>query len=253
MKLSILIPHLRSRDALALISSIKDQIHAADDEVGLCIDGDNGERTSGQKRQLLMEDAGGEYVCFVDDDDTVADDYVEQLLEGCHSGADVVTFNAAITGIPTSVSTHSMWQFGLTDDLRQHGLMTVNHLCAWKRSIATMVGWCPELGFGDDQLWYQPLFYSGIVKTQFHIDKCLYRYNFNQQTTANCTAERIALSREYVGEGLRCFWWSEQDIVIEVPEEHRVLDQLVRVRDRHNRQFLARFSDLRHFHTITLH
>ena len=73
MKLSILIPTLFSRkekfcNLMTILSS------QANDEVEVVINRDNGEKSIGEKRNELLKEATGEYVCFVDDDDMVDDD-----------------------------------------------------------------------------------------------------------------------------------------------------------------------------------
>ena len=45
-------------------------------EVEVLTELDDGTRSIGEKRNALVESAGGEYVCFVDDDDMVSSDYV---------------------------------------------------------------------------------------------------------------------------------------------------------------------------------
>src|SRR5262252_6316020 len=56
---------------------------------------DNRARTVGEKRQALLDMAGGEYIAFVDDDDDVAEDYVDRLLECIqhNRGVDVIAFD----------------------------------------------------------------------------------------------------------------------------------------------------------------
>ena len=54
----------------------------------------DGGPTIGQKRQALLNKAGGEYVCFLDDDESVGPNYVEELLRLCYEGPDVGTFSS---------------------------------------------------------------------------------------------------------------------------------------------------------------
>jgi glycosyltransferase involved in cell wall biosynthesis len=48
--------------------------------VEIIVEGDAGEMTVGKKRNILLEKASGDYVCFVDDDDMVPDYYVSHIL-----------------------------------------------------------------------------------------------------------------------------------------------------------------------------
>ena len=67
------------------------------DEVECLVAIDNREATIGAKRNQLLKDSTGDYVCFIDDDDIVSEEYVERILEGTHSGADCISFRTIIT------------------------------------------------------------------------------------------------------------------------------------------------------------
>jgi glycosyltransferase involved in cell wall biosynthesis len=47
--------------------------------VEILVNVDNGEASVGDKRNALMEQAKGEFVVFIDDDDWVADDYLDRM------------------------------------------------------------------------------------------------------------------------------------------------------------------------------
>src|SRR5210317_1001189 len=81
IKLSILIPTLysRLRSISNLLEELNYQIQSAPVQV-LWI-GDNKSISIGEKRNQLLDNAKGEWVCFVDDDDMVSNNYVSTLLE----------------------------------------------------------------------------------------------------------------------------------------------------------------------------
>ena len=250
MKLSIMILALEGRPWHDIYYELLSQSYAFPDQVEVLVEYDKGERTSGQKRHDVTQRSKGEYICFVDDDDKVASDYVSSILTGCESGADVVTFCLDLTRLDRQNSKVEVWHFGLQPNQRTRGKMMVNHLCAWKKEIATKVSWCPDIGYADDQLWMQPLFHAGLVKTEFHIQKVLYHYLFHQGTTQNQKANRMQFSREYVGTGLRCFK-KDEEIYIEVGNCVK-FDTAVVVRDRHRQETLIPLSELQHYHTIQI-
>ena len=258
---------------------LHDQAAPLGGAVEVLINIDGGAMPSGAKRQSLLQQARGNYVACVDDDDELHANYAKLLLDGCATGADVVTFNLEFvrrggTSPPATIAPASrphrqspfrnvrqsrpaavaprneVWRFGLAPDARSAGRMAANHLCAWRRALAQRVAWCPVLGYADDQLWYKPLLASGLVKTEHHIDENLYRYLFDQATTCNQKTERIQFSRNYVGAGLGCYW-RDAEIMIEVgngansPNAKTVL-----VRDRHNHEALIPRDKLRLFHTV---
>lgn len=194
-------PKLKHRNSDVLINSIRSQIASLPDGmVELIIEEDNGELTSGQKRQILANRSKGIYRCYVDDDDQVSDEYVSSLLQGCNSGADVVTFRLEFScpNLRTEV-----WQYGLYNDCRRIGLMAANHLCAWRGDIADKVPWHPDFGYGDDQLWYQPLHQLGLVKSTYQFTKVLYHYLYSPTTTINQADGKRENSLRYVtGQGI---------------------------------------------------
>ncbi len=52
----------------------------------------------GKKREALVKRAEGKYLCFLDDDESIAPNYVETLVRLCQRDADVCTFrNVTIT------------------------------------------------------------------------------------------------------------------------------------------------------------
>lgn len=246
--LSILMPALEFRPWDRMLDMLRQQAEAFDAAVEILHELDCGEQTSGIKRQLLIERAKGRYVAYVDDDDEVAEDYIAQLVHGCRTGVDVVTF---CLGMTRNGQRREQWQFGLYRNNRVAGLMCVNHLCAWRRDIASRVAWCPALGYADDQVWFQPLFAAGLVTSQYHVQKVLYHYLYSDAETANQRQDRRTFSRKYVGQGLRCFRDADGEILVEVGLSPRRADSAT-VRDRRNVQLQRSTKGLKHFHTITI-
>ncbi len=97
--LSILVCTIKSRQVLCgrLRGNLRHQLRP---EVEVIYDEDDGELTIGQKRNRLLQNASGEYACFIDDDDTVAEDYVDRLVsqlaagQAGRGGPDCVGFRA---------------------------------------------------------------------------------------------------------------------------------------------------------------
>lgn len=255
MLLSILVPALDRRDWHKIVADLKDQRAKAGltDDVEILIDVDDGSAHSGVKRQRMMNVAKGEYVAFVDDDDRLNPLYLFSLAYGIRQDQpDVVTFNLELfnPAKPRYKQTE-VWQYGLYANDRRRGLMCANHLCAWRADLARRVGWCPNLGYADDQLWYQPLFASGLVKTEHHVDRILYQYDFNPSQTANQAPGRREAALKYVGRGLRCFRGPSDGIYIEDGTQPSRAPE-IRVYGPSGQVQVKPASDLRHFHTITI-
>lgn len=212
--LSILVPAISKRDSTALLTEVERQCCANGDKAEVLVEVDNGTLASGVKRQRLLTRAKGDYVCCLDDDDWVSPNYVAELIEGCKAGASVVTFRLSLKR--TDRSCREVWTYRLNNpDDRKHGRMAANHLCAWRRDLATKIGWCPYLGYGDDQLWYKPLLKAKtrLPLTEHHIPRVLYEYRFSFRVTANQRANRVLYSREYAASGLRCFFHGDRIVV----------------------------------------
>ena len=202
-KLSILISALNNRNFIPLYQNLK---HQQTKDVEILVNCDSGKYTSGQKRNQLIKQSSGEYIVFVDDDDEVADDYVLNMLNGCKAGKDIVSFNLQ-QKVNDKLKNIQTLRVYYKDGEKLNGKvgMSANHLCAWKKKLATQVSWREDLGYGDDQLWYKPLlsYYSDI--TEHHIDKVLYYYNFNYATTANQNNTRVKYSQRTYKGGLNVY------------------------------------------------
>lgn len=117
LKLSILIPSVVDRPQLLkrLLERLEPQLN---DQVEVVVFWNNYERQLGQLRQELLEDAKGEYICFIDDDDLVSEDYVSSILPKL-DGVDYIGFmvdfysNGALVGKPVI---HSLSCSGWYDD-----------------------------------------------------------------------------------------------------------------------------------------
>ena len=80
-KLSILIPTLKSRFKTLKAQVDRIEYQRQQKPVQLLWLGDNKSITIGTKRNLLLDISSGEYICFVDDDDIISDNYIESILK----------------------------------------------------------------------------------------------------------------------------------------------------------------------------
>lgn len=183
MILSILtptIPERRTKCMYVLADKIAKQMGGQ--AVEHLILSDNRKRSIGAKRQALLDIARGQYIAFVDDDDDIADGYVEELLKATVSGADVITFMQAATynGKKSVVD----FQLGQGDQYFNPGGITIRdawHVNAWRRS---RVAHCQfgETNYGEDLTWC--LQARRMAETTVHIPKILHFYNHDAATTA---------------------------------------------------------------------
>lgn len=184
MKLSILIPTIPER-ANMLISLLKElekqkEIYYWDVEI---IINDDTRLSIGAKRNLLLNEARGEYVSFVDDDDTISSTYIQDIMEGLKSNPDCLSLRGVITwdGANPEIFEHSIkYNSYITHTLPVNGIKYErypNHLNVIKASIAKQFKF-PELNHGEDTDWATQLRDSGLLKKEVYIDKVLYHYQF---------------------------------------------------------------------------
>lgn len=138
---------------------------------------DNKEMTIGEKRELLYQRANGLYSIQVDDDDELAPNAIQLILDAIRNNPDVdcVTFEEHID-IDGKIqrSNHSLkyddWHdnFDGFDYVRTPFMKSVI-----KTEIAKSVP-VPFERFGEDHQWAQAL--KPHLKTEVHIDQQIYRY-----------------------------------------------------------------------------
>lgn len=187
--LTIMIPSTFDRQSMLveLIDCLKYQI----DEFGLegaveiITDIDNKESNIGDKRQRMIEAAKGERVVFIDSDDWISNDYLEEIFLAFESNPDVVTFNGWLTKdgkdrenfqIATGLPYISI---PLGNGLNEY-LRFPNHLCIVKREIALKIGY-RSMSFQEDYDYALRLRDSGLIKTSVHIQKDLYHYRYSSK------------------------------------------------------------------------
>lgn len=146
--------------------------------VQICVLCDNKVMSVGEKRNKLIELCDGEYFSFIDDDDVVSGEYVEQIRRKLIKNPDVVTFwafryhnNRRDRRVNYDV------KFGQDLNQPQEYQRLPNHLCVWKKSLSVKF---KEISYGEDADWATRM--KGSHK-QEKVDKILYEYFFNSNTT----------------------------------------------------------------------
>lgn len=185
MKLSILICTIKGREDKfqTLLSSIKRQLLIDHyNEVELLTKIDNKEISVGAKRQFLLNCAKGDYVVFIDDDDAIADDYIESILKAIEPNPDCIGFKIECNmegkkekAIASMI--YNDWCENI-DGFRY--ARTIYHKTPVKREIALQIGF-RDMRFGEDYEYSKRLKRSGLLKTEVFIDKYLYFYNYKYE------------------------------------------------------------------------
>lgn len=151
------------------------------DRVEIIVLTDNKQMMLGHKRNTMIDIAQGKYIVFVDDDDRIADDYIAELLKGTASNADCIVFQAEVSlnGEPSKLCYYSK------DHKRDYNKPSSyyripNHICCVKRSVSLKSSF-PNVLYGEDAGYGKVLL--PFLKTEHKIDKVLYYYDYNAETT----------------------------------------------------------------------
>ena len=140
---------------------------------------DNRSMSIGQKRQKLLEMATGKYICHVDDDDIISDDYVDSLLDKIKEDKyDCITFTCMVS-INGGQSKPCYYSKDFTySNFPDKYLRNPNHLSCYKRDLALKHKFI-NLEYGEDDEWGKRA--SKEIVSECIIDKILYFYEYIQK------------------------------------------------------------------------
>lgn len=177
IKLSILIATVgrRNEKFQALIDQLTPQVTHFNGQIETVAYWNNGELTIGEIRQALLQEAKGEYVCFIDDDDSVPDYYCVEIMDALgedYIGFEVQLFNEGNLKPPVY---HSI-RYGVWHQDEKGYYRGVTHLNPIKRSIAVQ-GSFEAKNIGEDETWAHSV--TPFVRTENYIGKVMYYYYHN--------------------------------------------------------------------------
>ena len=194
--LSILIPTVQSREGLtrALIDHLLKQVGDLPAEV-LWL-GDNRKRRLGKKREALMKVAKGTYICHLDDDDFVTDDFIPTVVEAIRNnmGKYVISYDSESTlvipewnttanpfRVRTSISYENeaaKWEGGTWHDIKRKPWQW----CTWHSVLASRAT-CQDGNVDEDNFWLKQLWPDITPDLEHHIDRVLHYYRFDSNVT----------------------------------------------------------------------
>ncbi|MCM3750332.1 glycosyltransferase family 2 protein [Paenibacillus pasadenensis] len=175
--LSVLIPSLPERSAslAAVLEELQAQLLGQ--PVELLVLSDNRKRTTGAKRNSLLQQAKGRFVVFADDDDRLSHDYVAKLVEAIRRepDSDCIVFDVMVYsgGQPFRLCKYGTeYEYGMDYN---YYYRKPNHLMAYRKEIALKHPFA-DLSYGEDDEWAARA--SAEVKRQVRIDAVLYHYDW---------------------------------------------------------------------------
>jgi hypothetical protein len=183
---SILIPTIgqRERLLLRLLDVLMPQVDAVDGAVRVLAWRNNGSPHIGEIRDLLLHDAGTEYVSFIDDDDLVPEYYVTEVLRALESRPDHVGFQLEYStdGAGHEIVDHSLrhhrWHRGYDGMLRRD----FTHIDPIRRDLAMRGTFRCRPGRAEDRYWVKQV--RPHLSTEAYIDKIMYHYLWRRDTSA---------------------------------------------------------------------
>jgi glycosyltransferase involved in cell wall biosynthesis len=157
------------------------------DGVEVIVATDNRQIKTGQKRNLLMLQARGKYVIYSDDDDTLPDYYVEELLKAAESDADCFGMTGLMT---TNGGDEKKWYICLgcpyvarrDENGKEEYVRFPNHITGVKREIACKFPF-PPISQGEDFAYASAMNAAGVLKTEYKIERhpmYIYDYRTNK-------------------------------------------------------------------------
>lgn len=193
MILSILIPTIPNREGSfnKLYAKLTHQVeelnttHPTLGQVEILADKDkrfkDGGKSIGKKRNDLVQSAKGKYLCFIDDDDDIAPNYLESIVRLCQSDRDVITFRSLFVcdtywsvinmdldadneqATPTRIVQRSVW-----------------HVCPVRSEYAKQFEF-PNINNAEDWKWMEQVL--TLCKSQKHTDMILHSYRHSTHVT----------------------------------------------------------------------
>jgi len=191
--LSILIPTIPERGAMftKLYNEVHrqiaymDTVHPTLGKIEILIDDSpkflNGGLSIGKKREALVKRSEGVYLCFLDDDEDIAPNYVETLVRLCQFNADVCTFR----NISKFDTYWMLVEMGLKypNDQASSSFMIRRrpwHICPVKSAYAKLYPF-EDSNYGEDFTWMEKVLTH--CTTEAKSESVIHCYNHSKHTS----------------------------------------------------------------------
>jgi len=186
MKLSILIPTLNEPESINFLRRLNNildpQIARFPGQVEKVINDAPRSMPTGTKRNHLIKNSEGEYFSQIDVDDVPASYYVDEMMRAINSNPDVVTFNGYMTTNGDNRRNFTIELGSGYFEKNGHYYRWPNHLCAFKRGLVEHIKF-PDKWQQEDYEWSKQINDKKLLKTEVHIEKDMYHYDFRAKQT----------------------------------------------------------------------
>lgn len=149
---------------------------------------DSGRMTIGEKRNKLLEIAKGEYVIFIDDDDLIANNYVQKILEKIEKKPDCISISGVYVDMDNGIT--KFFKHGLKYKWGKEKEVLVRpptHICAIKKDIAKKVRF-PSMNYGEDKHYS-----DGVIKmckVDEMVEEPIYFYLYTRKKEYNIETKK---------------------------------------------------------------
>lgn len=138
----------------------------------------------GKKREALVKDAEGKYLCFLDDDESIAPNYLETLMRLCFVDQDVCTFKAMVKLSTFWALVDMRLAYKTNDQINPD--FTVRrppwHMCPVRSVFAKLVPF-RDVNNAEDFEWTEQVLKYCV--TEAHTDKIIFQYNHGDHSEAD--------------------------------------------------------------------
>lgn len=139
----------------------------------------------GEKRQKLVRRAQGKYLCFLDDDEDIAPNYLETLLRLCNEDMDVCAFRN-LSRFDNYWAVFDLSIKNPSNEQSRSDQMVMRrpwHICPVRSEFAKMVDF-PNSNYGEDWEWFEKvLVYCRTEAKTNAIIHCYNGYNSTSEAT----------------------------------------------------------------------
>jgi hypothetical protein len=193
--LSILIPTIpeRGEQFTKLFNEVHRQVaymntfHPSLGEIEVLVDDSkrflDGGLSIGKKREALVQRATGKYLCFLDDDDSIAPNYLEVLVRLCQEDQDVCTFqNISKLDSYWMVVDMSLFFCGNLPGNPDSKLIERMpwHICPVRSELAKSVLF-PDINYGEDWAWISQVLTK--CDTEAKSNSIIHQYRHSSKTS----------------------------------------------------------------------
>jgi hypothetical protein len=170
IKLSILIPWLPNRNQSRIFNKLYWPEWV---EVLSLID--NKKRTLSDKRNDLINLAKWEYISFIDDDDDITEDYIYEILKAIEHNPDAICYKVMYQW---KKKVNYSKKYNHEEKDWEYYRKPNDKMCI-RKDLCIKVPY-ENIEHEDDVFWEK---ISKLINFEYHIDKVLYYYNFNADTS----------------------------------------------------------------------